>query len=138
VKKENIKQAASKTRIWLITPKIKPFQFLIAICAIMLFVFMETDLFEEWSDMGKVSTYVLLIVLSVFSGISLIDLKEIGAKFKAIIEDKKLGAWAKVRAFMNLGVEILSRAGEAWDLVYEEQFEEQKKEDEEPIDSVEQ
>jgi hypothetical protein len=127
---------AAKTKTWLVTPKIKPFQFFVAIGAILLFVFMETEIFETLGDMTKVSIYVFLIVLSVLSGISLVDLKEIGAKFKAIIKDKKMSAWDKVRAFMNLGVEILTKAGEAWDLVYDEQFIEEKKSSEPVIRQV--
>ena len=118
-----------KTKEWMIPPSLKPIQFFVAIGGILLFVFMETDIFENFGDMTKVSLYVLLIVLSVFSGISLVDIKAIAAKFKGIIMDEKLTAWDKVRAFMNLGVEILSKAGEAWDLVYDEQFTKEKLEE---------
>ena len=130
-------EKANKTKSWLITPKIKPFQFLIAISGILLFVFMETNIFKEGSDIAKVITYVCFIVASVLSGISLIDLKEIGLKFKAIIQDRKLDAWGKVRAFMSLGVEVMTKAGEAWELYNDEQFEEQKKIDK-PTASLEQ
>ena len=111
-----------KTKSWLITPKIKPFQFLIAVGAIMIFAFMETDLFSDATDIAKITTYISLIVVTALSGISLVDLKEIAERFKEIIKNDKLDAWAKVRAFMNLGVQVLAKAGEAWDLVNEEQF----------------
>lgn len=131
----------NKTKSWLITPKIKPFQFLIAVGAIMIFAFMETDLFSNSSDITKISIYISLIVATALSGISLVDIKEIADKFKEIIKNDKLDAWGKVRAFMNLGVQVLAKAGEAWDLVNEEQFnkngfDDKKKELEELTESL--
>ena len=89
---------------------------------------METDLFSDAIDISKMAIYVGFIGATALSGISLVDVKEIADRFKEIIKNNKLDAWGKVRAFMNLGVQILARAGEAWDLVNEEQFE--KPEDE--------
>lgn len=116
----------TKTKAWMVRPRIKPYQMIIAIVAIMVVVFMDTSLYKEFSDMVKVLIYGGLILLTILSGISVVDIKEIAQKLKEIMEDKKMSLWQKIQAFMNVGVEALSRAGDSWEIYDNEQFENAK------------
>lgn len=118
----------TKTKKWLNTPKIKPYQMILAIVGLMVVVFMETSLYQGFPDYVKFVIYSTLILVSILAGISIIDLKEIALKLKAIMEDNSLSLWEKIQAFMRVGMEALTKAGEGWELFHEEQFEEAKQE----------
>ena len=116
----------TKTKEWMVKPRIKPYQMIIAIIGIMVVVFMDTSLYKEFPDMVKVLIYGSLILLTILSGISIVDIKEIAQKLKEVMEDKTMTLWQKIQAFMNVGVEALSRAGEGWEMFHDEQFDDAK------------
>ena len=118
----------SKTKKWLNSPKIKPYQMILAIVGLMVVVFMETSLYQEFPDYAKLVIYGTLILVSILAGVSIVDLKQIAIKLREIMEDKKMSLWEKVKAFMTVGMEALSKAGESWELFHEEQFDEVKQE----------
>ena len=122
VKREAIKGKAGSVKKYLGTPKITPFQLFWAIFGIFYFIYMETDLFSGLPDLVKVTIWAGFIIICLLLGVSIINVKQIALDIKTIYEDNNMTALEKVNAFGNLALNILSRLGEAWDLLNEEQF----------------
>jgi len=116
----------TKTKKWLITPTLKPYQLIIVVLGIMAVIFMDTELYDSLSDFGKVVFYGGLITLCALAGVSIWDIKEIARKFKEVMEKKNMSLWQRIQALMRIGIEALHLAGEDWDVFTDEQFEDAK------------
>lgn len=117
-----------KTRKYLGTPKLTPMQLLWVVGAIFVFIFMETEIFSSFSDMTKTLLYTMGMVVCVLLGVSFVNVKKIAKDLKAIYVDKNMTPLEKVNAFGNVALAVLSRLGEAWELLNVEQFPEEPKE----------
>lgn len=124
---ENTKNKLSKEKLTI-------GQIIIIAVGIIVFSTLETNLFRDLSDIVKIIIYISLMIITASLGISFIDLKELGSKFKEIILNSELDAEGKVREFTNLAIMVLSRLGDAWELFQNEQFNGTKK-DETPKDA---
>ena len=113
----------TKTRKWLITPTLKPYQLILVVLGIMAVIFMDTELYDTLPDFGKVLFYGGVITLCALAGVSIWDIKQIARKFKEVMEKKDMNLWARIQALMRIGIEALSLAGEDWDVFTDEQFE---------------
>ena len=111
------------TKKYLGTPKLTPMQLMWVVGAIFVFIFMETDIFASLNDMTKTILYTSAMVICVLLGVSFVNVKKIANDLKAIYVDKNMTPLEKVNAFGNVALSVLSRLGEAWDLLNEEQFE---------------
>ena len=129
VKREAIIKKAANTKKYLGTPKITPFQLLWAVVGIFYFIYMETDLFSGLPDLVKVIIWAGFIVICLLLGVSLVNVKKIAEDLKTVYVNKNMTPLEKVNAFGNIALSVLSRLGEAWDLLNEEQFKEKEKEE---------
>ena len=122
VKKETIIEKAGNAKKYLGTPKLTPFQMIWVVIGIFFFIFMDTDIFNSFSDMTKIVLYASFMVICLLVGVSIFNIKKIAADMKAIYEDKNMTALQKVNAYGNLALSILSRLGQAFELLNNEQF----------------
>jgi len=122
VKREAIKNKAVSTKKYLGTPKLTPFQLIWVVVGIFYFIFMETDIFSGLPDLVRVIIWAGFIVVCVLLGVSVINVKKIAQDLKTIYIDKNMTTLEKLNAYGNLALSVLSRLGEAWDELYEEQF----------------
>lgn len=111
---------------WFITPKIKPYQYIMSLIGIFLVIFMDTEMYDSWPDFVKLIFYGGIIMICTLAGISILDIKEIARKFKEVMENKSMSLWERIQAYTRIGLESFSKAGEDWDLYTNIQFEEYK------------
>jgi len=119
---------ATQTYDWLKATKLTPLQLIYVFIAIIAFIFMATDIFEELPAIIKVVVYGSTIVIGVLLGVSFVNIKKLAEEMKAIYIDNSMNAEQKVNAYGNLALQVLYKLGQAWDLYHEEQFEEAKQE----------
>lgn len=122
VKRAAIRGTVASTKKYLGTPKLTPFQLLWVVIGIFYFIFMETEIFSGFPDLVKIIIWAGFMVVCVLLGVSVINVKKIAADLKTIYVDKNMTALEKVNAYGNIALSVLSRLGEAWDLLNEEQF----------------
>ena len=104
------------------TQKLTPLQLIWVIIGIFFFIFIDTDIFQYWPDIIKIIIYSCFMVGTLLLGVSLINVKKIAADLKSIYMNKNMTAEEKVNAYGNLALTVLSKLGEAWELLNEEQF----------------
>ena len=116
--------ALKNTKHYLSTQKLTPLQLIWVIIGTFFFIFIDTDIFQFLLDIVKIIIYSCFMVGTLLLGVSLINVKKIAADLKAIYVNKNMTAEQKVNAYGNLALTVLSKLGEAWDLLNEEQFKE--------------
>ena len=119
----------TKTKNWLITPVLKRYTLIIVVLGIMAVIFMDTDLYDNLPDFGKVVFYGTIITLCALAGVSIIDIKMIARKFKEIMENKNMTLWERIQALMRIGIEALNLAGDDWEVFTDEQFADAKQQE---------
>ena len=122
VKKLAIVEKAANAKTYLGTQKLTPFQMIWVVIGIFFFIFMDTDIFNEFPDMLKIVLYASFMLICILLGVSIFNMKKIAADMKAIYEDTNMTPLQKVNAYGNLALNILSRLGEAFELLNNEQF----------------
>lgn len=125
------------TKKYLGTQKLTPLQLLWTVVGIFFFIFMDTDIFQDFSNITKIVIYAGFMVVCILLGVSVINVKKIAGDLKAIYLNKSMTAEQKVNAYGNLALTVLSQLGEAWELLNEEQFPAKKEEVKEPIETIE-
>ena len=113
-----------KTKKYLGTQKLTPLQLLWVVVGIFFFIFIDTDVFQSFGDALKILIYASFMVICVLLGVSFVNVKKIAMDLKAIYENKNMTPLEKVNAFGNVAVSVLSKLGEAFVLLNEEQFKE--------------
>ena len=116
------------TKKYLGTQKLTPLQLIWTVIGIFFFIFIDTDVFQDFSSITKIIVYAGFMVGCILIGISVINVKKIAGDLKAIYLNKSMTAEQKVNAYGNLALTILSQLGEAWELLNEEQFAPKKEE----------
>jgi len=117
-----VKEKIVNAKKYLGTQKLTPFQMIWVVIGIFFFIFMDTDIFGELPDMLKIVLYASFMLICVLLGVSIFNVKKIAADLKAIYEDTNMTPLQKVNAYGNLALSILSRLGEAFELLNNEQF----------------
>ncbi len=111
-----------KTKDYLTKEEISRLKFIIFLIGVGVFIFMDTSLFKDLSDIAKVSIYFILWGTFVFLKIELMPAKEIGLQIKDIFLDRQLDWYEKGQQFGNIGMKLLHKAGEMWQIGDGEQF----------------
>jgi len=126
----------SGTKKYLGQQRLTPLQLLWTVIGIFFFIFMDTDIFQNFSSITKIIIYAAFMVVCILLGVSVLNVKKIANDLKAIYIDKNMTAEQKVNAYGNLALTVLSQLGEAWELLNQEQFPEKKEEGKE-IETIE-
>ena len=96
---------------------------IIFIIGIVLIIFMETSIFGNLNDVFKVLIYAILFGVSMLLKIDFSGSREVGKQIMGIYKDKNLTWYEKGTRFGNIGMQLIHKAGELWELGMEEQFE---------------
>ena len=121
-----VKEGLCRTKKYLGTQKLTPLQLLWMVIGIFFFIFMETDVFSNFSDLTKIIIYASFMVSCILLGVSVINVKKIANDLKTIYVDKTMTPEEKVNAYGNIALTVLSQLGEAWELLNIEQFPEKE------------
>ena len=111
-----------KTKEKLNKKEISNLRFIIFLVGIGVFIFMDTEMFRNLEDALKILVYMSLWGTFAVFGIELMPAKEIGLKIKDIYNNKSLNLEQKCNEFGHLGMDLLHKAGEMWQVSLEEQF----------------
>ena len=106
---------------WLSTQKLTPVQLIYIIVAAFYFIFTQTNLYDSIPDFAQTVIFVGIIVTGVLLGVSILNTKKLAMEMKAIYEDKNMSAEQKINAYGNLALIILTKLGQAFDLLNKEQ-----------------
>lgn len=117
------------TKRYLGTTKLTPLQLIWVVVGIFFFIFIDTDIFQDYSSITKIIIYASFMVVCILLGVSVVNVKKIAGDLKAIYVNKNMTAEEKVNAYGNIALTVLSQLGEAWELLNIEQFKEDEKED---------
>ena len=117
------------TKKYLGTTKLTPLQLIWVVVGIFFFIFIDTDIFQDFSSITKIIIYASFMVVCILLGVSVVNVKKIAGDLKAIYVNKSMTAEEKVNAYGNIALTVLSQLGEAWELLNIEQFKEVDKED---------
>lgn len=112
----------TKTRVFMSKKEISNIKFLVFLIGISIFIFMDTSLFRGLNDIIKVIIYIGLWGTFLVLGIEILPAKDIGLKIKDIYLDSKMTWFEKGQHFGNIGMELLHKAGEMWQIGNEDQF----------------
>ena len=127
---------------WLTSQKLTPVQLFYIIIVTFYFIFTQTSLYDYLPDFLQTIVFVTIVIIGVLLGVSFLNVKKIALEMKAIYNDKTLTAEQKVNKYGELALIVLTKLGQAFDLLNEEQFamntyKKVEKKDE-PTDSLEQ
>ncbi len=114
-------QRITNSMDWLKTTKLSPLQLLYVVVVIFYFVFTQTDIYEAIPDFFQTLVFVGMVVGGVLLGVSFFNIKKIAKEMKLIYEDNNMTPQQKINAFGNLALIILTKLGDAFDLLNQEQ-----------------
>lgn len=106
---------------WLRTEKLTPIQLLYIIGAIFWFIFTQTKIYDGMPDIVKTVVFVGIVVGGILLGVSILNTKKLALEMKAIFVDKNMSIEEKVNAYGNLALIVLTKFGEAFNLLNKEQ-----------------
>ena len=95
---------------------------IIFIVGIVITVFMQTDVFDSLDVALKVIVIGVLFGAGILFKVDFTASREIGLKIKDIYVDRKLTWFEKGMEFGNIGMDLLHKAGEMWQIGDKEQF----------------
>ena len=121
---------STSAKKYLGTQKLTPFQLIWFVVGIFFFIFIESDVFGNLTDIIKILIYAGFMVICILLGVSVVNVKKIAGDLKSIYINSNLTAEQKVNAYGNLALTVLSQLGEAFELLNEEQFKEVDKNEE--------
>ena len=96
---------------------------IIFLIGIVLVIFMETNIFGNLNDVIKVLIYAFLFGSSILLKLDYSSSKEVGKQIITIYKDKNMSWYEKGLKFGNIGMQLIHKAGELWEIGMEEQFE---------------
>lgn len=99
---------------------------IIFIVGIVVTVFMQTDVFESLDVALKIIIIGVMFGAGILFRVDLTASREIGLKIKDIYKDRKMTWFEKGLEFGNLGMDLLHKAGEMWQIGDAEQFPEKE------------
>lgn len=107
---------------WLKSEKLKPVQLIYIVVALFAFIFMETAMYAGFPDFLRTVIYAAVIIGGVLLGVSSTNVKKLAFEMKAIFEDTTMTPEQKINAYGNLALIVLTKFGEAFELLNETQF----------------
>ena len=131
---EKKKMKTEKTKEYLAGEiSITRIRLIIFIVGIVITVFMQTNVFNSLDVALKVIVIGVLFGAGILFKVDFTASREIGLKIKDIYVDRKLTWFEKGMEFGNIGMDLLHKAGEMWQIGDKEQFPEQP---EEPLNKI--
>ena len=106
---------------WLKTEKLTPIQLLYIIGAVFWFIFTQTTIYEGIPDILKTVVFVGIVVGGILLGVSILNVKRLALEMKSIYIDKNMSIEEKVNAYGNLALIVLTKFGEAFNILNKEQ-----------------
>ena len=106
---------------WLSTTKLTPMQLIYIIVAAFYFIFTQTNLYDQIPDFIQTVVFVGIIVTGVLLGVSILNTKKLALEMKAIYENGNMTTEEKINAYGNLALIVLTKLGQAFDVLNKEQ-----------------
>lgn len=106
---------------WLKTEKLTPIQLLYIIGAVFWFIFTQTSIYEGIPDILKTVVFVGIVVGGILLGVSILNVKRLALEMKSIYINKNMTIEEKVNAYGNLALIVLTKFGEAFNILNKEQ-----------------
>ena len=106
---------------WLRTEKLTPIQLFYIIGAVFWFIFTQTEIYNTIPDIIKTIVFVGIVIGGILLGVSILNTKKLALEMKAIFVDKNMTIEEKVNAYGNLALIVLTKFGEAFNLLNKEQ-----------------
>ena len=120
---------------WLKTEKLTPIQLLYIIGAVFWFIFTQTKIYDGIPDILKTVVFVGIVVGGILLGVSILNVKRLALEMKSIYIDKNMSIEEKVNAYGNLALIVLTKFGEAFNILNREQgISTYKEPEEDPFD----
>ena len=114
---DNIKNSKE----WLTAQKLTPIQLFYIIIVTFYFIFTQTSLYDFFPDFLQTIIFVIVVVVGVLLGVSFLNVKKIALEMKAIYNDKTLTPEQKVNKYGELALIILTKLGQAFDILNAQQ-----------------
>ena len=95
---------------------------IIFIVGIVLTIFMQTSVFDNLGVAIKIIIIGVMFGAGILFRVDFTASREIGLKIKDIYIDRKLTWYEKGMEFGNIGMDLLHKAGEMWQIGDKEQF----------------
>ena len=109
------------SKVWLKTEKLTPLQLFYIIGAVFWFIFTQTKIYEGIPDIIKTIVFIGIVIGGVLLGVSILNVKKLALEMKAIFVDKDMSTEEKVNAYGNLALIVLTKFGEAFNVLNQEQ-----------------
>ena len=106
---------------WLRTEKLTPIQLFYIIGAVFWFIFTQTSIYDTIPDIIKTIVFVGIVIGGILLGVSILNTKKLALEMKAIFVDKNMTIEEKVNAYGNLALIVLTKFGEAFNLLNKDQ-----------------
>ena len=106
---------------WLRTEKLTPIQLFYIIGAVFWFIFTQTSIYNTIPDIVKTIVFVVIVIGGILLGVSILNTKKLALEMKAIFVDKNMTIEEKVNAYGNLALIVLTKFGEAFNLLNKDQ-----------------
>ena len=106
---------------WLRTEKLTPIQLFYIIGAVFWFIFTQTEIYNTIPDIIKTIVFVGIVIGGILLGVSILNTKKLALEMKAIFVDKNMTLEQKINAYGNLALIVLTKFGEAFNLLNKEQ-----------------
>jgi len=103
------------------TPKFNDLQLILAIISVVVFVFMNTSLFDEQSEIIKVTVYVTVMLLGTMLGGKLFGIGKKVLDIINILKDSTKTPAEKIQIITPIAIQILTALGLQYDLLNIEQ-----------------
>ena len=121
---------------WLKTEKLTPIQLLYIIGAVFWFIFTQTKIYDGIPDILKTVVFVGIVVGGILLGVSILNVKRLALEMKSIYIDKNMSIEEKVNAYGNLALIVLTKFGEAFNILNREQGINTYKEPDKPVAEI--
>lgn len=106
---------------WLRNEKLTPLQLFYIIGAVFWFIFTQTEIYNTIPDIIKTIVFVGIVIGGILLGVSILNTKKLALEMKAIFIDKNMTIEEKVNAYGNLALIVLTKFGEAFNVLNKEQ-----------------
>ena len=106
---------------WLKTEKLTPIQLFYIIGAVFWFIFTQTTIYDSIPDIIKTIAFVGIVIGGLLLGVSILNTKKLALEMKAIFENKNMSLEQKINAYGNLALIVLTKFGEAFNMLNKEQ-----------------
>ena len=123
------KETSFKTKLksYFMEKEISRAQYIITIVGLLVFVFMNTTIFQDADDMVKVLFYAGFLVAGPLLGVKFIKWGKLGDKFKDILSNKLTSVKEKLTEMIHAIMPYWNVIGETFEDLNELQFSEKEK-----------